>query len=469
MMGGAVETSRGCSADGAVGLANNGGGTEDLMAVSSPAGGPKNLDTKLKIANEVQALYKLYNIQKSAMQEIRKIIYSQAQVSAFNSKTSEVGDGQLHGFVMEGKPLRPAYNTAQAHREESHALSVQPICALKEFMGCDSIWMNNTKVKTIPNAQNKPMRKIDLESPPEVYMDESEIQVEANSSEVADSNTILSERIPKAERSKSRHQKDPEQAKGSILPSSSSSSSSTQLCQSLEGNSMATTPQLKLEKQICNSSTDGSSLSTNSAICPQGLSTHESVQCDSMNLKDFCIKGSPSLEMNSISEKQNLDCWDLTSQTSVDNGNANPNCSGHGSNSIQFQGAKVCKDNNVSLHTKEEPTLGNDCCETSQMSHRMGEGVQSELEMPRLNNNGIKPSLSSILLEINTMYHCNCSDDSPETVASQEEPVAVTESNEDLEKESTMEEACESIAAKILLSFAPSRSSGNLKLQGFNT
>ncbi|KAF8400537.1 hypothetical protein HHK36_013836 [Tetracentron sinense] len=592
-----------------------------MMAVIVPSGGRNILDTKLKVDNEVvsifgsedrlqiiskenmdqirntmmrhealfkeqvQALHKLYNIQKSAMQEINKRIYSQAQVLAFNSRTIAVGDGQLLGSVGEGKPLRPAYNTAQAHGEESHALSLHHTWALKGLTGSDSLWMNNTKVKTFPIAQNKPVREIDLERLPEDYLDDSEIQFEANSSEIPAANTSLSERIPHTDevsfvssnwsvlqvdspslkqrdpktdierslvacqenhqffdqtserkvhgvdvkkcdtgfqrlhntfqsntlqnfhwhrlpaggnshvyeepnRSSNQHvekplwlhqgslvfttqslnsnsnpteskelhlQGTPEQAKGSILPGS------THL-------GVATTPHLKLDDQIVNSSNDRDS-STNPVICIQGSSMLESVQCDSKNLNG--VKGSPSLEMNSVSGKQNMYCWAMTSQTStsVDGGNENPNCSGQGSNSIQSQGAKVYKDCNASNHTKEDPTLATDFCEPGQMSHGLGERVQSELEeVPRFTNNGIKPSLSSTLpdSEVKNLNHSKCSSDCPETVASQEDPVVVTESNEDPKTESTLEEACESIAAKILLSFAPSGSWGNAKLQDFN-
>lgn len=143
---------------------------------------------------QVQALHKLYSIQKSAMQERQKQIYSQAQFLAFSSEKLAFVDGQISGSVLEGKPLRPAYVPVAADKEESLALSLQPFSAMNGFKGCGSLWTDGRGLKTSHTAQSKPIRNFDLERLPEDYMDESEIQVVSKCSDMPGANSILSKR-----------------------------------------------------------------------------------------------------------------------------------------------------------------------------------------------------------------------------------------------------------------------------------
>ena len=145
---------------------------------------------------QVKALHKLYNIQKSAMQERHKQIYSQAQFLAFSSEKLAFADGQINGSVLEGKPLRPTYAPVAVDREESLALSLHPFCAMNGFKGCGSLWSDSRGLKTSHTAQSKPIRNFDLERLPEEYMDESEIKVVSKCSDTPGANLILSKRTP---------------------------------------------------------------------------------------------------------------------------------------------------------------------------------------------------------------------------------------------------------------------------------
>lgn len=145
---------------------------------------------------QVQALHKLYNIQKSAMQEIR--IYSQAQILACSSKGFVHVDDRYSGSVLDGKHLRPTYATGQAYKDESLSLSLHPFYAL-DHKGCGSEWMDSRGVETLQTGQSKPIRNFDLEKLPEDCMDESEYQIEPNSSKMSDENSISLKRTTNAD------------------------------------------------------------------------------------------------------------------------------------------------------------------------------------------------------------------------------------------------------------------------------
>ncbi|KAK9279744.1 hypothetical protein L1049_013426 [Liquidambar formosana] len=144
---------------------------------------------------QVHALHKLYHIQKLAMQETRKRIYSQAQALAFNSGSVVVGGDRFRGSIMEGEPLRPAYSTAAQVYKEPVALSLHPFSAFKEFKGCSSFRIDGRGIKTFCTSQSKPVKNFDLEKLPEDYIDESGIEVEPNSSET-DASLIFSKTSP---------------------------------------------------------------------------------------------------------------------------------------------------------------------------------------------------------------------------------------------------------------------------------
>ncbi|KAK3211394.1 hypothetical protein Dsin_016100 [Dipteronia sinensis] len=119
---------------------------------------------------QVQALHKLYSIQTLAMQEIRRRACSQAQVLTFSSEKVLLKDGPSKCSILEGKPLRPAYATGLAYKEEYLALSLRPFVTLREFEGSSgSFLVENENFCTV---ERKPMRNLDLEKLPEEYMDE---------------------------------------------------------------------------------------------------------------------------------------------------------------------------------------------------------------------------------------------------------------------------------------------------------
>ncbi|XP_059461420.1 uncharacterized protein LOC132190447 [Corylus avellana] len=142
---------------------------------------------------QVQALHKLYNIQKSAMQEIGRI-HSHAQILACNSRSFLLADDRYSGSVLDGKHLRPSYATGQAYKDESPNLSLHPFYGL-DHKGCGSSCMDSRGVETLQTAQSKPIRNFDLEKLPEEYMDESENQIEPNKSKMSDEKSFLVKRM----------------------------------------------------------------------------------------------------------------------------------------------------------------------------------------------------------------------------------------------------------------------------------
>ncbi|XP_010275753.1 PREDICTED: uncharacterized protein LOC104610705 isoform X2 [Nelumbo nucifera] len=517
------------------------------------------------------------------MQELRKRIYSQAQSLTFSSETVAIREAQFHGSTAEGKPSRISSVSAQSYEEASHVRPMHPV-TVKEFIGSGSktsLWMNNTE-NIFSNTENKPRRVIDLERPPEEYLDESDLQVEVNNSEIVNATTSLSEGTSKtaqvsvvannplvlqvnspilisgdpklalgmfsetrsesrqacnealerktygvninecttgfqplekssenniihdipwnhhigvgnsavtedaklshnqyAEKPLSLHQRltpdhssgsaeCEEQYKGTSEQASGSNPDSVQQYQFLESNRVIIMTNLKLHEQHRGSNDEGS-LSTDPVISPQGYHTLKPMLCDSIKLGN-CIQGNSPSGLNSISRKQNSYSSALSSQTNEEGGHENPNYSGHGSSSIESQGEDFCReiDHNISTITGS-PIHGSYCGEPVQVSQVTAEGIQSEFEgEPHLIKDS---SLSSSVpdTEIKQNNQSDCPNRSSEVPESQEEPAVVRESNEHPHNESNVEETRESIAAKILLSFAPCKSWADTKSKGINT
>ncbi|KAF5456800.1 hypothetical protein F2P56_026241 [Juglans regia] len=131
---------------------------------------------------QVQALHKLYGIQKSIMQGITGI-HSQAQILACIPKSFVLADDKYIGSVLAGKHLRPAYASCQAYKDESLNLTLHPFSVVV-YKGCDSLWTDTRQVETLQTAQRKTIRNFDLERLPEEYLNESENQIEPNSSKM---------------------------------------------------------------------------------------------------------------------------------------------------------------------------------------------------------------------------------------------------------------------------------------------
>ncbi|KAJ4951841.1 hypothetical protein NE237_028673 [Protea cynaroides] len=595
----------------------------DMMAMSLPTGGPKSFNSDMEIASDlcifrakdyshciskenmdnirktmmkhealfreqVQALHKLYSIQKSAMHEIRQTIDSHAQMLTFNSNNIAVHDGQLCRAAGEENHSGPSCIPTQDCREGSLILSLHPICTIKEFTGYGpTLSWTNTKGKNFPTAQTKPRLEIDLERPPEDYVEESESNIEVNSYAMQGSNTNLLEgnrntvEVSFKERnlsvchtdSPNLKWRDPDKDfrtlpepiqqmhqdclqapeskvhgidmnKGSSefysrdesfqnilndfpcndLPAVGRPSANEELisspnhqaekpvclhqgslvvtsqrlnsvpnstspeprehtfalargCMDLacpptyqpptENNYMVLTPDLnKNEEKLQKGSTVEESPPTQLIICPQASSVYKSVQYDLIlkDLNNLCIPRLAPLETISVTGKQNLCSWALTSETSEDDGGNNPNCSGRGSNSIRSDVGNICNDANLSTSIIQGCSkLVGECGETVHLNKVKTDRAQLELqEVPCLSNNSTETNLSSSIpvSEANHMDRGNCSNGSPGTAASHGEPV-VTGSNEEPKNESTIEEACKKAAAKILLSFASCKSWGD--------
>ncbi|KAL5785964.1 hypothetical protein ACOSQ2_008356 [Xanthoceras sorbifolium] len=142
---------------------------------------------------QVQALHKLYDIQILAMQEIRRTC-SQARVLTFSSERVLLKDDPSYCSILEGKPLRPAYASGQAYKEEYLALSLHPFVALGDFISSGSFLMDGVGNENFCTAERKPMRNFDLEKLPEEFMDEPEIHVRSYNSEMADAKSTQSQR-----------------------------------------------------------------------------------------------------------------------------------------------------------------------------------------------------------------------------------------------------------------------------------
>ncbi|XP_077238073.1 uncharacterized protein LOC143879525 isoform X2 [Tasmannia lanceolata] len=585
--------------------------TEDMTAVSLPATGPNNLDANMKIASnvicifsfeeqlrslskenmgqirntmmqheelfkeQVQALHRLYNAQKSAMQEISKMIRCPGQLLASNFGINEVCDGQLHSSFVERKPLKADYFTAQNYyMDKSHpyeSFSMHTICAVKEFTrkSPKSAHMDDKELKTLPNDRNKLRRKIDLERPPEEYMDESDYQMDTDNFDISDAKTSLLGRTQHAvegpplgcnqsvvrigspslkrrdsglnfitlsetqdthqachqdleskidadyvkkctagiqnlqkalehnmlqdfpwnhlpavgncsvcveskaspdqnvekpswmlqgslpfaaQRVKCTHNSDfldseQLQVKGSLSPENACFTSSTHTYQSLESGSKISVPHSKLDQQLQQDSdaffpSNGVLFSTHPVIFPQASATHKSVESDIRSIPGLTLP-----ENNSLSDKHSSYSWGSSCQTGEADVNENPNCSGQGSNSPTSEGIKVCRDVCLSSDTAKNVKCGTNCGPLP-MSHGEGKMQSEHKETPQFTDVIIKPS---------------------PTETNQKEPIVAELNKEEPENVSTLDEACETIAAKILLSFAPCRSLSDPKWRRFQT
>ncbi|XP_058067602.1 uncharacterized protein LOC131216968 isoform X2 [Magnolia sinica] len=573
---------------------------KDMTAVSLPAISSANLDANMKIngnsmcmsssedqlqslsresmdqirstmlqheelfKEQVRTLHKLYNVQKAAMQEIRKLICSPAQLSASNSNTNEACDDQIHSSVVEGKPLGAAYVCSQDYMEESNVPSTYPIHAAVESSGSNpqkQFSIDNMEAKLPPNVCNTMKRGIDLERPPEEYMDESDYQTESNNFDIQGANAssysfmgcnrsvlqtgsygapskssqetcrdlgskictdytkciigiqslqdafrrnilqdfswnhlpavgncsisgesnfslnqherkplwllqqstpITAERLSSGCKSDSPEseelhpeRKTHEQVKASNLsPKNAYIPGSIDLRQPLESISNGKVPHSVLDEQLQRDSAaclpcSEPLLPSNPVMYPQVGSTHTSMLSHLKGPNVTCIQGS--------GDRNSLSCV-LSCQTGENDGTEIPNCSGHGNNSPASQGRKACRDRDLSIVAVKSDQCGSDSGPVK-VDH-VEAGVQSEpKEAPQFTNDDFKPSLSPSV-QVGTLTDCQ---------REGEEPAMTKESEEELENGSTVEEACESIAAKILLSFAPCRSQCDAKWQCFET
>ena len=234
-----------------------------------------------------------------------------------------------------------------------------------------------------------------------------------------------------------------------------------QLNQHPKSGSMVATTHLKLVDQL-NDYICGASFSKDPPIFSVCSSSPAPAPSETKDLKNFLLQGSWSSEANSIPGKQISQAFSLTTPPqSKDGGNADSNDlsaenSGNGSNSVHSQEShdmKNCQDDKTSMHVKNTPGFGDGYSKVGHSSHGRGEATESKLEEPPLTEDGAKTSFSSAISEVKHVD--NCSNGDPTTITNSNKHLERS-TGEDLKDKSTLEIVKESIAAEILLSFAPS-------------
>ncbi|KAK9101794.1 hypothetical protein Sjap_019048 [Stephania japonica] len=502
---------------------------------------------------QVKMLHYLYNIQKSAMQEISKAISSQAQVLAFDYETVSDQNGHLHTFIADGKPLRRSH-VAQNH-VESHVLSEHPYRSVNGFASLSpktSTRMINLDALALPRVHSKPRREIDLERLPEDYMDDNEVQDVANCYQAVDSKSCSVKETEK-QSSELHLEKDlsnvkmgcpslggadkivlmgayPEPSQGicqSRGPSSKTKIFEALACKSKTVNknphdaiknhteentcnnllSVASTlvyedsnpshlysnqdkltskrqrsfstkistetEELKVKRELVKRNGSSTvraweSLESNclTAKSPSELEYQQKIsgnreshssdavpsppsllgreQSDSLKLSDSCVKESVSSQTNSNSRSPNSFLRTNTFQKSGDSGKEDQNYSNNGSNSTAFSEDEIHEDNGECNLASKSDSFGADQIESAQMSQFEGGDKYRREDAVQLVDVGAISSLPS-------------SDQGSKGDVSQTIDKTTDELNE--------EEASESIAAKILLSFVPDRSNSTSEEQ----
>ncbi|KAK9141533.1 hypothetical protein Syun_010933 [Stephania yunnanensis] len=502
---------------------------------------------------QVKMLHYLYNIQKSAMQEISKAISSQAQVLAFDSETFSDRNCHLHTFIADGKPLRRSH-VAQNH-VESLVLSQHPYCPVNGFTSLSPKKSTGTidlDAQALPRVPSKPRREIDLERPPEDYMDDNEAQDVASCSQAVDSKSC-SEKETKKQSSDLHVEKDLSNAKMSCAclngtdkivlmsaypepsqgicqtrgPSSETKIFEALACKSKTVNknpheatknhteentcnnllSVASTPvsdklnpshlcssqdkltskgqrshptkispeteELKVNRELVKRNDSSTvraceSLESNcftakspseveyqqkisgnrESHCSDVVPCHQSLsgrgRYDSLKLSDSCIKESVSCQTNYTSRSQNSLLRTKTFKKSGDSEKEDQNYSNNGSNGTAFLEDKIHEDDGECNLASKSDSFGADHGESARMSLFEGGDQYKREEAGQLLDVGANSSLPS-------------SDQGSKGDDSQTIEKTTDELNE--------EEASESIAAKILLSFVPDRSNSTSEEQ----
>ncbi|KAB5513847.1 hypothetical protein DKX38_027753 [Salix brachista] len=330
----------------------------------------------------VQALHKLYNIQKSEMQEIKGRDYSQAQVLAFNPESLVLVEGQNCGSVLERKLLRPVCTAGRGLKKDALTLSLRPFCTFKEIKGSGFSWIDGIGDETCPPARREPVRNFDLEKVPEDDADEP-----------ADLEGM------------------PKQWKGSVL------TESTELFRDLgSGGEVALTSP---KSELHNSRRDGyvDSFPKDPVKCSQDSSILEPTELD---------------EFNNIQRTQAMEAVTL-----------NP------------KDTQVCKKKDTCV------SRDNSCKEDQEIS-RSEEGFLSKCKEVPLISQDVSRSSASSTLTVSEIKHTastsHSNGDHGNTTSLEKIPV-VTVGNQNKKGKSALSEECESLAAEILLSFAPSNKS----------
>ncbi|KAJ6697766.1 hypothetical protein OIU79_011341 [Salix purpurea] len=326
---------------------------------------------------QVQALHRLYNIQKASMQEIRRRNYSRAQVFAFSPESLVLVEGQFCGSVLEGKPLRPpVYTGGRAHNQDALGLSLSPFCTLKEIRGSGSLWIDGMGAEPFVPAPSKPVRNFDLEKLPEDDADES-----------TDLDGIA------------------EEWKGSNLPDSTGSFQDL----GSSGKVASTGP----ESEPYSSQVDTDLFPKDPITCSQDSSILESQYCESKELDE-----TPAMAAIALS----------------------PGTQSSPRKTILARKIRQSPSNKEVFLSEYE-------------------------EAPLIKQDVWRPSISSTSTdsEIKHAESNSHSNTEPGNTTTSEKPPVVTEDNQNRKGKSILYEECETMAAEILLSFAPNRSQAGTK------
>ncbi|KAL9679682.1 hypothetical protein QQ045_017548 [Rhodiola kirilowii] len=122
---------------------------------------------------QVQALHRLYKVQKMEMQELND------RKSHLTFETAELIDGFSSVSGLEersGELVRPV---ARVYRPETGLLSLHPFCSLKLFEGGGSASFGGS-FQRLERSPSKLVRDFDLESFPVDWVDESAIEIQPN-------------------------------------------------------------------------------------------------------------------------------------------------------------------------------------------------------------------------------------------------------------------------------------------------
>ncbi|XP_068648963.1 uncharacterized protein [Aristolochia californica] len=345
---------------------------------------------------QVQALHKLYNVQKLAMEEVQKLLH-------FHNGAN---DNQNCNPILEGKSSKVAKFNAQKSEADPPVIHTQYPCACNEFTGIKTknyFFLKTVERKNLSNSQDKMRKIIDLERPPEEDINESDYQTVANDLEADSLQDFLQENLP------------------SVGPDSVTMQFKTPIDSLPE--KLSQSSQLKTPKQVADGTSILDTLSQDASKCISilGISVQLPLHCK-------FLKESPD----------NLFSHDLVSP---------------GNNLLSDKYGTVCE------LVEESQVQGTPPLSESHGSQPTPSSISdfSCLLKRELHSNGH---------EKNTLK-TKSPENFTEGELNQEE--SFRSENENLEKQSISEEACESVAAKILLSFTPSKLPGDDKWQCFQT
>lgn len=142
---------------------------------------------------QVQALHKLYNVQRSAMHEIRNISCTQPKFPAFPTGAVQLQNETSKGLEIRGSFFQSGRGASSHNLGESHTI---PITTPRSFSHSSltaenighnrsqsPLWESDKNVINSATIKKKTRRTIDLERPPEEYLDDLDEEHETETTE----------------------------------------------------------------------------------------------------------------------------------------------------------------------------------------------------------------------------------------------------------------------------------------------